>query len=104
MYFKKCFLLAFLTQYSFAIWNKYFVLYSNNWRFANDSRKEQNMQKIECLTLCDRTLGCEMVNHNSDTKTCELLKPGSWTPTSVSKTESNWVVYYKGLYIFIPCY
>jgi hypothetical protein len=84
-----------------AVWNNYLGIKSNSWRFANVSQVKLMLEKTECLSMCELTVGCESVNHNSVTKTCELLYPDPWIPTDISATESNWTVYYKGLYSIV---
>ncbi|XP_060596049.1 uncharacterized protein LOC132750125 [Ruditapes philippinarum] len=93
---KSCTFILILVPSAIAIWNKYLMINSDSWRFTNVFRHEQKIQNIECLVLCDQTVGCETVNYNSKAKSCELLYPGLWVPTAPLATESSWVVYYKG--------
>ncbi|XP_060579737.1 uncharacterized protein LOC132736596 [Ruditapes philippinarum] len=79
-----------------AVWNNYLGIKSNSWRFANVSQVKLMLEKTECLAMCENMVGCETVNYNSVTKSCELLNPGPWIPSDISATESNWTVYYKG--------
>jgi hypothetical protein len=73
-----------------------FVLSSPNARFTDTIVQHLNTDIIKCMSLCDILDECTSVNHNSDTRVCELTTyvPGLVTPAI--ETEVNWKVYYDG--------